>query len=689
MPILRVGQINAIYRDKFPDEEVLFEYLPTEEQYFRRTEMPFSDDDIIAIANKEHKFTSQQSTWVEREKNRMDNGVYAMINGVLTFIPGSLYGYVNFWTLENGKIPDYRNCTRKVFILKEYLCFHTNVLALTRGKSRRKGATSEGTYWEWWICGRKEEKIGGMVSYSDDSVKKIFQMLFLRGFKQMLPCFVEDFDSTGESFIRFVKPVEKKKKGVPIKREGLNSYVDFQPTTINSYDSGRLSYLLLDEFGKWEKVNINVYWSKVRPTLTVGKNKVGFAYIPTTVNPGNKGGDNYLEFWENANPDLINPKTGEVYGIDIPSRVIRIFDPATEGYEGCIDKFGESVIDDPQEPIMGNDGDWITEGSRTIILREREGLTGDRLMEHRRDFPLDEYDMFAFASGACEFNEENIQNQLIELQEHPVFLRQTRLVINTKITKSVVIGKPDRVTKSVGMMDDGNGGWFIYEPPNKENHFSMRGGYFESLNKSMYQIGVDTTQDRIAVDGSNPCIVVFKNSCIIQGVETGMYPAAIWISPTRLDIHFDEEVLKACMWYGCTANYELDRRTDFYRFFCKENAQSFLEWTPRVMRNPLKKKTPEYGTRSGDPFQLAQQLQIAKMYVDGTDDQVFNGHVHRIVFPTLLKELLRYNHLDRQKSDQVIALMMALAPLFGDVQAPVLSKKVRQLLPTYKLRVPA
>jgi len=50
-----------------------------------------------------------------------------------------------------------------------------------------------------------------------------------------------------------------------------------------------------------------------------------------------------------------------------------------------------------------------------------------------------------------------------------------------------------------------------------------------------------------------------------------------------------------------------------------------------VAQNPVKKNNKiEPGTRSGDPFQLSTQLQIGKMYVDGTDNEIFNGHVHRI-----------------------------------------------------------
>ncbi len=168
-----------------------------------------------------------------------------------------------------------------------------------------------------------------------------------------------------------------------------------------------------------------------------------------------------------------------------------------------------------------------------------------------------------------------------------------------------------------------------------------------------------------------------------------MYPVAMWISPTRLDIHFDEEVLKACMWYGCSANYENDRRTDFIFYFNKMKASQFLDWTPSVFQNPNKRGgfKPEIGSRSGDGFQLAQQLQICKMYIDGTDNEIFNGHVHRIKYPTLLTQLLKYDHSDRTKSDQVVALMMCLGPVLGEMQRPILPQKTAAIFPTYTLKV--
>lgn len=696
MPILHFQGIDAEYRalkessvtdqgELIEGEEILYADLPQEEQYFRRTEIPFTDDDLVSIVNKEHNYTDQQKKWVDRENKRMTEGVYAMINGVLTFIPGSMYGYVNYWTLETGEKPDYRNCTRKIFILKEYLIRpDVPVLAMTRGKSRRKGATSEGTFFEWWICGRNKEKIGGMVSYNDESVKKIFQMLFLRGFRALLPCFVEDLDGNSDSYVKFIKSVDKKKKGANIKREGLNSFIDFQPTTVNSYDSGRLSYFLGDEWGKWEKVDVNTYWDKVRSCLRIGKKKVGFAYIPTTVNPEKKGGKNYRLFWEDANQNAINPRTGIRYGIHTPSKVVRIFDTALEGYEGCIDKFGESVIDDPTEPIMGNDGNWITEGSRSIILREREGLKDKKLMNHRRDFPLDEYDMFAFELGSCEFIEQNFIDRIDFLKQHPevAFWRQGRWYEEYDKDKKKIIVK---------WADDPNGPCFCQGFPEEDNLYTDTNGTIEPLNGHMYSIGADTYKNIFAEGGSDGAISVIKKSCIISGEETGLKPVFFYVDRPRLIKQFNKQIFYTCLFFGAKVNVEIDAGTWFYEDFLEWDALQLLEWTPALdLTKPKQKVLP--GTQSGNPFELAKQLEVAKLYFDGNSQLVYNGNVHRVTYLPLLEEGLRYNHSERTPFHLMVSFMMALLPILGRPRPRGGEKpatKPKNVLQRHKIKLPA
>lgn len=696
MANVEVQGIICSYRDLRDGESILYENLPQEEQYFRRIDSPFDDDDWIEIVSLPYeertgKYTKEQRDWVEREEKRMTygNGVYAYINGVLTYIPASYWGYINFWELEHGEKPDYREADRIFFLFMEYLCFETDILGVTRGKGRRQGATSLGFYWQWWICGRASDKIGGSISFTDDAAKNNFQKMFMRGFRAMIPCFVRDTDSKAENFVRFVKPVEKEKKGHQKKREGLNSYVDTLSNSINSYDSGRLSFGLFDESGKYHKMNINTYWSKVSPTLKIGREKVGFAYLPTTVNPKDQGGENYRQFWNEANQNAINPATKEKYGLNTPHKIVRYLVPSTEGYAGCIDKFGQSVVDDPAVPILSNKGKWITEGARSIILKERSLKKDEQLMEHRRDFPLDEFDMFAFETGICEFNEERIMNQLRELEINPTYLRRCRLY-RKRVKKTSMFTNKDEEWDEIAFMDDDAGEWLLLEAPIKENLYNHR-GLFSAENTLRYIAGVDTIKSGFSINGSTATICVFKKSLIEEGEEKGLYPVALYMGKPRLMQHLYEQVLMACMWYGCKVNFEIDAGTSFYDFFVSKDAHKLLEWTPRIAIDVTKKNiVVKPGTESANPYQFAMQLEVAKKYFDGTIVGGYNGNVHRIKFPEMLKQALEYDHSDRTKSDIIISLMMALLPCFGSTD--ILNEhqdKPKQILPQHKIKISA
>lgn len=695
MATVEIQGLTCTYRDLRPDEEILYADLPQDEQYFRRVTSPFDEDEISDMWSVNYegrlvKSTGPKKTWSEREERRMDygEGVYAMINGKLTYIPGSYWGYINHWLLEHDDKPDYREADRIFFLFMEYLYFETMVLGVTRGKGRRQGASSIGFYWMWWICGRRENQVGGSLSYNDTKAQENFQVMFLKGLGAMLPCFARDISSKSENYVEFSTPNEKGRRPGTFKKKGLNSVADFLPNGINAYDGGRATWLLIDESGKYDKMNISTYWSKVSPTLKVGRKKVGMAYMPTTVNPPKKGGENYKKFWDDANQNAINPKTGEPYGLKTKHGVVRYFVPATEGFAGCIDKFGASVVDDPLVPVMGNDGEWITKGARTVILEERALKDDDeQLLEHRRDYPLDEYDMFSFYQGTCEFNEKNLVAQLKWLDENPVLLRKIRL-FREQVSKTNQFNQKKEIWDEVKWMDDEAGGWLLFEKPEKENLFDHR-GRMRPLNATRYSIGVDTIKSGFTSGGSTATICVFKKSHIVEGKEKGLYPVALYMGKPRLMQHLFEEVLKACLWYGAKVNFEIDAGSSYYDYFVAKDADLFLEWTPRVAIDPAKKHPLiKPGTESGNPYQFAMQLEVCKKYLDGTIPDGYNGNVHRVVFPMMLRQALEYNHSDRTKSDIIISLMMALLPCFGSLDyidpAPL---KPKRLLPTYKLKM--
>ena len=694
--------------EKPKDEDALYYGLPRKEQKWRRYPLPDYFDKVEYDKQGNLVLTNQQERYASEEVRRCKNGVWAWIGEKMRFIPKRYYFYLQYYTLEDGTAPEFREADRLYYLFFEWWFLILWCLGIIRIKKRRQGASSQSCSNILYEAIFFKNSNCGLLSKTKDDSKATFTEMVTAAYR-LLPAFLKPKQVNKEDSVTelvFAHKSQTIKAGVAAgakEEEGHNSKINYKAPVLNAYDRGRMSYVLGDEFGKLPlDVPASRLLSIIGKTLVKGVKRVGWIDMPSTVNEMTAGGGaEYKKIWDAANQFARKPTI---------NRVVRFFQPAYEAYEGFIDEFGDSVVDAPTQEqydylvekwVARNEGgELISElseedirlGAKVYVLNKlRDGKTGVDLEEEVRMNPCTEEEAFLYAGVGCEYNAVNFQNQIKWIEEHPeqCYWRQSRLSLNKKSTPSIVIGKPAKESRSVSYIDDTKGGWFILEEPSKPNAFSDRGGYFEPLNKIAYQIGVDTTQDRIAVAGSNPAITVFKKSCIIDGVETGNYPVALWVSPTRLDIHFDEEVLKACLFYGCEANYEIDRRTDFYRFFCKENCQSFLTWTPKAMMNPLKpNKQREYGSRSGDPFQLAQMLQISKLYADGDNNEVYNGHIHRVKHKGLIEQGLHYNHLDRTKSDLWISLQMALVPVFGEMQLPAIIKTANptRILPQFKIK---
>ena len=695
--------------EKPKDEDALYYGLPRNQQKWRRTPLPSYFDKVEYDKNGNLILTRQQEIYAEEEVKRCKQGVWAWIGERMRFIPKRYYFYLQYYTLEDGTAPEFREADRLYYLFFEHWFLVLWCLGIIRIKKRRQGASSQSCSNILYEAIFFKNSNCGLLSKTKDDSKATFTEMITAAYR-LLPVFLKPKQVNKEDSVTelvFAHKSQSVKAGVAAgakEEEGHNSKINYKAPVLNAYDRGRMSYVLGDEFGKLPlDVPASRLLSIIGKTLVKGVKRVGWIDMPSTVNEMTSGGGaEYKKIWDSA--DQFNRKP-------TINRIVRFFQPAYESYEGFIDEFGDSVVNEPTEEqyeylfskwVMKNeDGELISElseedirlGAKVYVLNKlRDGKTGVDLEEEIRMNPCTEEEAFLYAGVGCEYNAVNFKEQIKWIEDNPskCYLRQARLVEKKKKVSSIVIGKPAKETREIEYMDDAKGGWFILEEPSKPNAFSDRNGYLEPLNKIAYQIGVDTTQDRVAVSGSNPAICVFKKSCIIDGEETGMYPVALWISPTRLDIHFDDEVRKAALWYGCEANYEIDRRTDFYRFFCKENCQAFLTWTPKIMMNPLKRnKQIEYGSRSGDPFQLAQMLQISKLWADGDDRENYNGHIHRCKFKVLIEQGLHYNHLDRTKSDLWVSLQMALVPVFGEMQIPVKvqSGTPKMLLPQYKIKM--
>ena len=653
-----------------------------EEQYWERVPLPYWYKDTIKREDTyerkrkegEEPFYDQQlENYKKQEWDRRLNGFWFYNNGEATYITGSHYFYMQWWQIDIG-YPKFRIPDLEYFYFLQYCIEDPQCMGMIEITKRRFGKTFRGGVFITEYPTRTKMTNGGIQSKTGGDAKKVFGKAVINPFKKLPRFFRPEYDMslgiTPKSEIRFQQTnVRGKKAEEGLDKEELGSLIDHQSADTVAYDGQKLHRYFSDEWAKTTECNIYDRHDVIRYCLLDDEGVIiGKALYSSTVEQLESEKDGVQEaainLW-NDSDQLTKGEDGRT-----PSGLYRFFMTADRARN--FDIYG---VPDTAKTIAA-----ILADRETVKHNQRSWAA--RVRKEARTIK----EAFYAGNDKCEFSAENIQKQIDEEEENPSYWRQARLVPKKETIKSIYPTVKDKIKKTVGYMDDAKGGWFILEAPNKENYFSDR-LYPEPLNKSMYQIGVDTTQDRIAIAGSNPAITVFKKSCIVNGEEVGMYPVALWISPTRLDIHFDEEVLKACMWYGCTANYEIDRRTDFYRFFCKENCQAFLEWTPKVLMNPLKpNKVQEYGSRSGDPFQLSQMLQISKWYVDGNSNEEYNGHIHRVKSLPMLKQILSYDHLDRTKSDLFVSLQMALVACFGEIQNPIMPiSRPRAIMPTFKI----
>lgn len=703
-----MGDVINIYGSKIrlpetpKDEDGLFYGLPRKEQKWKRQPLPDFFDKVEYDKAGNLILTPEQEKYADEEVKRCKVGVWAWIGEKLRYIPKRYYFYLQYYTLEDGTAPDFREADRLYYLFFEHWFLILWCLGIIRIKKRRQGASSQSCSNILYEAIFFKNSNCGLLSKTKDDSKATFTEMITAAYR-LLPVFLKPKQVNKEdtvSELLFAHKSQSVKAGIAAgakEEDGHNSKINYKAPVLNAYDRGRMSYVLGDEFGKLPpEVPASTLLAIISNTLKKGVKRVGWIDMPSTVNEMTKGGGaEYKKIWDAAN-QFVRSQT--------INRVVRFYQAAYEAYEGFIDEFGDSVIGEPTQEqydylvskwVQYNEDGVLTSelceediklGAKVYVMeKRRDGLTGADLEEETRMNPCTEDEAFMYAGQGCEFNATNIKRQIKELEDDPPYIRQMRLVPETKIIKSIFPTKKDIELVISKPMDDEKGEWFILELPENQNHFRDRGGYLEPLNTARYGAGADTTKENPTptTNGSKPVIVIMD--------KIKMYPVAMYIGNPRIPMHMDEQALLGCKLYGCKINYEIDARTDYFRYFSKSNCKDFLVWTPKIMQNPVKTNNKiEPGSRSGDIFQFATQTTVIKSFIDGTDKDVYNGHVHKIKFISILKQLLRFDLSNRKEFDEVIALIMALIEIFSDIETmkvTTVSPQPKKLLPTYKIKV--
>ena len=401
--------------------EILFHDKPKELQMWQRIPLPEELQRVRSMDEwfeKPAEFRNKFRSYVEKEFQRRRDGVWFYNNGLPTYITGRHYMFLQWSKIDIG-YPSYLAFQREIFLHMAACEVDPRCFGQLYTKCRRSGYTN--------ICSAvlvdeasqvKEKLLGIQSKTGKDAQENIFMKKVVAIFRSY-PFFfkpIQDGTTNPRMELAFREPSKRitKNNKTSYRGDALNTVITWKNTTNNAYDGEKLHILYLDEAGKWEKpTDIREAWRIERTCLIVGRKIVGKAIMGSTVNPMNKGGNEYKGLWYDSDSNERNSNGRTRSGL------YRIFIPAYDALEGFFDQYGNPVVEDPEKEVEGIDGDFITIGSKTYLKNERRSFKDNpsELNEVTRQFPFTEDEAFRDSIEGSLFNIGKIYQQIEHNEE--------------------------------------------------------------------------------------------------------------------------------------------------------------------------------------------------------------------------------------------------------------------------------
>jgi hypothetical protein len=601
----------------------------------------------------ESAYTEEEIQFIEDDFERRMNGVWVLIKGVPTWITGTHYFYIQWCKIDVG-YPSYRDRDRRFFIFWEACVRDPKAHGMIMVKHRREGATFKGAAIILEFIIRTKRANGGLLSKTGADAKEFFYKL-VKMFRSLPPFYQPMIagNDNPKTLLEFDKPGERMTKATRHVQvsNALESKIEWKNTAENSFDSYKLRRFVCDEGGKWEEANVFKNWQVVKPTLS--DKMLGKAFFPSTVNEmTKKGGENFKKIWDQSdvNDRPANNRT--------KSGLYQYFTPAYDGLEYdnlvFIDEYGASIIETPEVPVMGENGDLVEVGSKEFLDQIRESLKDDTnaLAEQKRQFPYVVEEAFRVQTNNCSFDAERLYQQR-EWND----LHAGRLVTRGNFMWSNEFGGDVRFIPSK------TGRWKVsWIDKNEENHNKRihRLGKVYPGNMDTIVAGADPYDHSTTTDGrrSNGAVYAFKMYNPSQ--EDSYIFIAEYVNRPSTVFEFYEDVLKQCIFYGHQVLAE-NNRVGLINWFIEKGFETYLMRRPEVTHtsNSRSQKTPGVPT-SGDVVRDAM-INMLEMYVyDCCGMNYETGEGGTLYFNHLVDDLLLFDANDWQKYDATVAAGLAL-----------------------------
>lgn len=587
-----------------------------------------------------------QLEWYLKEIDRFVNGAWILIEGEEVYLNKYTYFFLQWFLLEDGTYPSFRDSILYYYRFLE-ICEKTPIcVGHTLLKSRRMGATSMCLSAILLLAITTDNSNYGILSNKGGNAKKAFQRA-VKAFGRIPPFLrpVQEGTTAPKQILSLREQAKRITKGTTRgeAQEGLNNEISWENTDLNSYDSYALIAVLADELGKYPKdVPANEYIDVLKECCKKGTRILGKIFAPTTVNPPDKGGEEYKIVWDGSDQLSKGSDTGTESGL------FRIMIPSYIGLEGYITKYGQSIVDNPtpkQVELLKEVGcPDPTIGARQYLLEERaksENNT-ESLQAKIRQYPFNAVEVFDSANSGCIFpNREQLIKRRKELE--------VKLEERGSVTDKDELGRRGwfhRINGVVQFVDDSSKGlWYVDKllPENQSNKFS-----YDRLNKKKPENeewgagGADpvASGDTPLDGGSDACLIIRSRFNSLDPENTGK-PEAMFLGRMDNPNKMHEQWYNALEYYGV-------------KMLAERAPQNWLDYAVKEgLDNYL------YGTIRSDGKEIkginAQHSEAVKQ--DHAETQVLQAlsDTDKVPFITLVRQRLGFNIRNRTIYDTCMA----------------------------------
>jgi len=389
----------------------------------------------------------------------------------------------------------------------------------------------------------------------------------------------------------------------------------------------------------------------------------------STCNALAKGGQNYKDLYMDSDP-LERSANGQT-----KSGMYRLFIPMEWNFEGYIDQYGMPVFETPKKPVMGVDGELITQGVIEYWNNEVEALKGDpdALNEFYRQFPRTEAHAFRDESKESLFNLTKIYDQ-VDYND--------ATNVDQILTRGSFHWKGGKKDTDVVWTPDVRGRFLVSWLPDKnmQNRVTERGGKFYPGNEMIGAFGCDPYDISGTVGGGGSKgalhgVTMFNMSDAPSNEFFLEYVAR----PPMPEVFF-EDIIMAMRFYGMPILIENNKNRLLYTLKAR-GYRPFSINRPDKHRSKLSKFEMEVGgmPNSSEDVKQAHAGAIETFIeknvgIDKQGEYRPADDMGRMFFTKTLEDWARFDISNRTKFDATISSGLALMAIQRFANNPLRKK---------------